>query len=365
MGFQPEDILDLVAYTINDLPNQELEYAFDHQEYFWSDMFEKDAIKIDGGTSVERYVSFDRTGNAKYRSMYDLDDPTIADHAHAINVHWALLGTNASWDEFEILQQKNSKKGFINLIQTKMDDSIIDLADLIEETMISVPDSATDKKHPFTLPYFLRVFTDGSGTVNTSAGFNGQYVQYGNSSYGSIIAGIDSATEAKWRNWTGPYTAINAAFLKEVRRAFIKTHFRHPILLKSPLIKKRAAKMRMIAGTDTVLDLMELVDQRDDNHVSTSKEPLGGMLVADGDLVRLNRVPVLPVDTLDSASYTPIYAFDLNYLQPFVHDGYWMNKKKPMVDRGQHTTYTVYTDGAHNVLPKNMQRLGFVMHKTS
>ena len=50
MGFQPEDILDLVATTINDLPDQELEYAFDHNEYFWANMFEKDAVKIDGGT---------------------------------------------------------------------------------------------------------------------------------------------------------------------------------------------------------------------------------------------------------------------------------------------------------------------------
>lgn len=364
MGFQPEDIADLVATTLNDLPNQELEYALDHNEYFWSDLFQKDAIMVDGGTSIERKVSFDGDGNAKYRSMYDLDEPNTNDTIHDINVHWALIGTNASWDEFEILQQKNSIKGFISLIQTKRDKAIIDLADLIEETMISVPDSATDKKHPFTLPYFLRLLNTG-GTINTTSGFNGATVTYGNATTGTICAGIDSLTEEKWRNYCGVYTAINNAFLKEARRAFIKTRFRVPIMLKSPLIKQRAQKMRAIAGTDTVLDLMDLVDSRDDNHVSTQKESLGGMLVADGDLVRLNRVPVLPLDTLDSASYTPLYFFDLNYLQPVVHDGYWMVQKKPMVDRRQHTTFTSFTDGAHNILPLNMRRLGFVMHKTS
>ena len=364
MGFQPEDIADLVATTINDLPNQELEYAFDHNEYFWASMFEKEAIKIDGGTSIERKVIFDRTGNAKYRSLYELDDPRIADKIHTINVHWALCSTNASWDEFEILQQKNSTKGFINLIQTRKDDSIIDLADLIEETMISVPDSATDKKNPYTLPYFLRVL-NSAGTINTTAGFNGTTVTYGNSSTGTIIAGIDSAEEEKWRNWCAPYTDIDNTFLKEARRAFVKTHFRPPILLNTPLIKKRASKMQGIAGTDTVLDLMELVDSRDDNHVSTSKESLGGMLVVDGDLVRLNRIPIIPLDTLDSASYTPLYVWDTAKLQPVVHDGYWMEKKAPMVDRGQHTTYTSYTDGAHNILPLNMRTLGFVLHKTS
>jgi hypothetical protein len=363
MGFQPEDIADLVATTQNHY-ERDMDYALEHNEYFWTTMFQKDTVKYDGGTSIERKVSFDRTGNAKYRSMYDLDSPKIADHIHTINVHWALIGTNASWDEFEILQQKNAVKRIIDLVHSRLDDAYIDLADLIEETMVSVPDSATDRKHPFTLPYFLRVL-NSAGTINTTAGFNGCTVTYGDASTGTICAGIDSNVEDKWRNYTGPYTAINNAFLKVARRAFIKTHFKYPIILDSPIMMQRAKKMRMIAGTDTVLDLMDLVDTRDDNHVSTAKESLGGMLVVDGDLVRMNRVPVIPLDTLDDASYTPIYAFDLAQLQPFVHDGYWMERKKPMVDRGQHTTFTTYVDGAHNILPRNMQKLGFVLHKTS
>ena len=364
MGYRPEDIADLIETTLNDLPDQTMEYALDHNEYFWSSLFQNDAITIDGGTSIERKVSFDTEGNAKYRSMYDLDDPKVGDSIRPINVHWALLGTSASWDEFEIAQQKSSEKGFINLIQTRNDKSIIDLADLIEETMVSVPDSATDKKHPFTLPYYLRI-KNTAGSVNSSAGFNGATVTFGNATTSTIIAGIDAAEEAKWRNWCAPYTSINYAFLKEVRKAFIKTKFRVPILLKTPLMKERAAKMRCVAGTDTVLDIMELVDKKDDNHTSTQKDPLGNMVVTDGDLVRLNRVPVLPLDTLDSAAYTPIYFFDLAYFIPVVHDGYWMVKKPPMVDRRQHTTYTKFTDGAHNVLVENVRKCGFVLHKTS
>lgn len=364
MGFQPADVLDLVMFTQNDLPHQELEYAFEHQEFFFTDMLEKDALKVDGGTSIQRHVIFDDAGNASYRSMFDLDSPHIQDRGHQINVHWALIGTNASWDEFEILQQKNSKKGFIDLIQTRLDGAIISLANLIETTQITVPDSATDRKKPFTIPYFLRVL-NSSGTINTGEGFNGTTVTYGDSTTGTIIAGIDSASQEKWRNYTGAYTAIDAAFLKVARRGFIKTHFKVPILLKTPLIKKRAQKMRMVAGTDTVLDLMDFVDKRDDNHTSTKRESLGGLTVEDGDLVRLNRTPVLPLDTLDSASYTPLYAFDLTKLQPVVHDGYWMNRKKPVVRHGQHTAYTTFIDGAHNILPLNMQTLGFVLHKTS
>lgn len=362
MGYRPEDIADLLATTLADLPDQQMEYALDHNEYFWTQLFQEKNIKIDGGTSIQRKVSFDTSGNASYRNMFDTDEPKFGDSIKTIDVHWSLLGTNASWDEFEILQQKNSTKGYINLVQTRRDKAIIDLADLIEETLIAVPESATDKKTPFTLPYYLRMF-NSSNAINTTAGFNGTYVRYGNASTGTIIAGIDAAEETKWRSYCAPYTAINNAFLKAYRKAVIKTKFRVPVVLDTPLMKERASKMMCIAGTDTVLDLMELVDKKDDNHVSTSKEVMGGMIAANGDLVRINRVPVIPLDTLDSASYTPIYTFDLAYFIPVVHDGYWMKTTPPMVDRRQHTTFTSFTDGAHNILVENIRKAGFVMHK--
>lgn len=362
MGYRPEDIADLLTTTLADLPDQELEYALDHQEYFWCSLFEKDNISFDGGTSIERKVSFDTSGNARYRTMYDTDEPKFGDSIKTINVHWALVGTNASWDEFEVVQQMNSTKGFVNLVQTRKDKSVIDLADLFEETMIVTPDSATDKTKPFTLPYYLRVL-NAAGTINTTAGFNGTTVTFGDSTTGTIIAGIDAASETKWRNWAAPYTAINNAFLKAYRKACIKTRFRPPIILNTPLMKERALKMKAVAGTDTVLDLMELVDNKDDNHVSTKRESLGGLLVADGDLVRINRVPILALDTLDSASYTPVYSFDLSYFKPVVHEGYWMKKSGAMVDRRQHTTFTSFTDGAHNILVENVRKCGHVLHK--
>lgn len=364
MGYRPEDIADALATTLADLPNQELEYALDHQEYFWCKLFQEKNVSIDGGTSIQRKVSFDTSGNARYRTMFDTDEPKFGDSIQTIDVHWALLGTNASWDEFEIVQQMNSTKGYVNLVQTRKDKSMIDLADLIEETMIDVPDSATDKTTPFTLPYYLRVL-NSAGTINTSGGFNGTTVTFGNGSTGTIIAGIDAAQETKWRNWAAPYTAINNSFLKAYRKACIKTRFRPPIILNTPLMRERAMQYMSVAGTDTVLDIMQFVDDKDDNHVATKKEGLGSMLTVDGDLCRLNRVPVIPLDTLDSATYDPLYSVDLSWFKPVVHENYWMNQKSPMVDRRQHTTYTSFNDGAHNILVENVRKCGHVLHKTA
>jgi hypothetical protein len=119
MGYRPEDIEDLLETTLADLPDQELQYVLDHREYFWSSLFNKDTISIDGGTSIQRKVSFDTAGTAKYCGIYDTDEYKTADTIHTIDVHWAKLTANASWDEWEIVNQKNSKKGFINLVQKK------------------------------------------------------------------------------------------------------------------------------------------------------------------------------------------------------------------------------------------------------
>jgi hypothetical protein len=107
MSYRPEDIADALATTLADLPDQELEYALEHQEYFWCSLFKEKNVSIDGGTTIQRKVSFDTSGNARYRTMFDTDEPKFGDSIQTIDVHWALLGTNASWDEFEIVQQRD------------------------------------------------------------------------------------------------------------------------------------------------------------------------------------------------------------------------------------------------------------------
>ncbi|KKK52020.1 hypothetical protein LCGC14_3109120, partial [marine sediment metagenome] len=82
-------------------------------------------------------------------------------------------------------------------------------------------------------------------------------------------------------------------------------------------------------------------------------------------LVYINRLPVVPIPQLNGASNTPLYTVDFAKFIPYVHDGYWMEEKKPMTDRGQHTSYTVFLDGAHNNLCLNLRTAGFVMHKAA
>jgi hypothetical protein len=280
---------------------------------------------------------------------------------HTIKVPWALIGTNYSWDEFELLQQKNSAKGFINLMKVRRTDGLWSLANLIEEKAWKTPTNATDDLYPYGVPYYLPV-KNAAGSVNATNGFVGATITYQDATTGTVCANIDAANEEKWRSYAALYTAIDNAFLKSFRLAFMYTQFKAPLFVNDPSNKRQAAK-RIYTDFDTVAQLMNLADQKDDNH--SGKDALGNLRVDDSGLCTINRLPVVGIPQLNGATYTPLYTVDFSKFVPVVHDGYWMEEKEPMVGRGQHTTYTVFLDGAHNNLCLNRRTCGFVMHKAS
>ncbi len=361
MSVDLADLADLIATTINDLPSQEFEVAWDNQDYEFCRIYQNERMVIDGGTQIERKVMLDNTGNARYRRAYDTDTPTVGDVIHTIKVPWTLIGTNYSWDEFEILQQKNSAKGFIRLMTVKRVDGLWAFANLVEDRAWKTPTSASDTLFPYGVPYYLK-FTNAAGSVNTSSGFVGATITYQDNSTGTNCAGIDSAVETKWRNYAALYTAVDNAMLRAFRLAFMYTRFKAPLFVKDPQDKRVAAK-RTYTDFDTVTRLMDFADQKDDFH--RGKDIMSNLKMDETGLVYINRLPVVPIPQLNGASNTPLYTVDFAKFIPYVHDGYWMEEKKPMTDRGQHTSYTVFLDGAHNNLCLNLRTAGFVMHKAA
>ncbi len=361
MGVKNADLADLIATTINDLPKQEFEVGWDNQNYEFCRIYQKERMVVDGGTQIERKVMLDNTGNARYRRSFDTDTPTVGDVIHTIKVPWTQIGTNYSWEKFEILQQKNSAKGFISLMKVRRIDGLWSLAELIEERAWKTPTSASDDLYPNGVPYYLKV-KNAAGNVNSTAGFVGATIDYQNGDEGTLCSGIDSASETKWRNYAALYTEINNSLLRSFRLAFLYTRFKAPLFVKDPQDKRTAAK-RVYTDFDTVARLQELADQRDDFH--RGKDVLGNIKMDDTGLVYLNRLPVVPIPQLNGASYTPIYCLDFAKFIPYVHEGYWMEEGEPMTDRGQHTTFTVFVDGAHNNLCLNLRTAGFVMHKAA
>jgi hypothetical protein len=363
MAVKNSQLEDLLQCTLDDLPSQEFEVMWDNPEYEFCRIYQNERIEIDGGNNIQRRVMLDHNGAARYRRLYDTDDPAVNDVMQTITVPWCQIGTNYSWDKREIMRNANSAKGFIRLMDTRRIDGLWSLADLIEERAWKTPTSATDDLYPYGVPYYLNMLDADA----TTAGFNGQTIRYQDGTTGTSCAGLDASTNEKWKNYAATYTDVDASMIDTFRIAFMRTKFKAPLIVKDPASARSAAK-RCYAGYELISKLMRLADEKDDNH--SGKDIMSNLRVDDGGNVMINRLPVVYVSELDdvtdivtSDAVDPLYCIDFSKFIPVVHDGDWMEESEPMSDRRQHTTFTVFLDGSHNNLCLNRRKAGFVIHK--
>jgi len=363
MGVKNVNLTDFIALTLNDLPKQKFEVTWTNQDYEFCRIYQNDRMVIDGGNEIERKVMLSNTGRATYCRLFDTASPAVGDVMHTIKVGWTQLRTDYSWDKLEILRNRNSAKQLVDLMKVRRTDGLWSLADLIEQRGWLTPTSSTDDLYPYGIPYYLRMMN--SDTVVD--GFVGQTIRFQDTTESTVCAGIDSATEANWRNYAALYTNVDNAFLKTFRKAFIKTQFKAPIIVSDPG-DLRAAQKRIYCDSDIACELMDLADAKDDNH--RGKDVLGNLTVDNGSNVYLNRLAVVSINQLEGVTdphtsdvVAPIYCVDFKYFQPYVQADWWMEESEPMIDRSQPTTVTVYLFGSHQNLCSNVKRAGFVVHK--
>jgi len=356
MAVDNTQLADLIATTLKDLPKGQFEVMWDSQNYEFCQIYNSSRRQVDGGTSIQRNVVLDETGAARYRQMFDTDTPTVESIQRTIDVPWTQIGTNYSWDVLEIKRNQNSAKGFINLMESRRMERMWGIAEEIEDRGWKTPVSATNKLHPYGIPYYLNMLNAGV----TDGGFLGQTIRYQDLSTGTVCAGLDAAVESKWRNYADTYTRVDNTLLRKLRKAFLLTRFKAPPQVKAPGQDNPGSNVKIYCDADRAVEFMDLSDKRDDNN--TQADLAGKALVQVEGATMFNRRPIVYIPQLDGVTYQPIYCVDWSKIQPIVQEGYWMVEGKPTTDRGQHTVFTVYLDGSHNNLCINRRTAGFVLH---
>jgi len=363
MAVKNSQLADLLQTTLENLPNQEFEVMWDNPEYEFCRIYQNERLEIDGGTAISRRVMLNHSGAAKYRRLYDTDEPPVNSVMQTITVPWTQIGTDYSWEKREILRNRNSAVRFIDLMESRRIDGLWSLADLIEERAWKTPTSATDDLYPYGVPYYLNMLDADA----TTAGFNGQTIRYQDGTTGTACAGLDASTNDKWKNYAAIYSSVDAAMIDTFRVAFLRTKFKAPLFIKDPA-DGRVASKRCYAGYDLISKLMRLADMKDDRH--TGKDILSNLRVDDGGNAMINRLPVVYVSELDDVtdpvttdSTDPLYCVDFSKFIPVVHADDWMEESEPFNTKGQHTVFTVFLDGSHNNLCLNRRKAGFVIHK--
>jgi hypothetical protein len=346
-------------------PKNELTVTWDDNRFEAARIFNQESIKKQGGTTITGKVMFSPTGSARYVGYYEVDELSQGEDIQEFTMPWCRMTTNWSWDEFEILQNRSNPEGFIDLAKAKEMQAMWDLAKLFEEALWQAPTSASDDKYPRGIPYYIRMLDADS----TTAGFNGQTIRYRNGSTGTTCSGIDASTYTNWKNWAATYTAVNNDLITTLRTAFLYSEFKPP-LGATQFEQRKAAKQRVYTGRPVKAALFDYLDAKDDVH--QTKEAFGRMVVSNGGTdMMINGLDVVGIKSLDAATdpvtgddTDPIYCVDLSYLQPVVYSGYWMNTRGP-VHGGtkQHTVWTMFKDGAHNIWCPDPRSAGIVIHK--
>ena len=59
MGVKNSDLVDLIASTLPDLPEQYFEVTWDNQDYEFCRIYQTERMEVDGGTDIQRKVMFD------------------------------------------------------------------------------------------------------------------------------------------------------------------------------------------------------------------------------------------------------------------------------------------------------------------
>ena len=364
-GVKDVDLRDLVTVTLENLPKLNFEVAWDHTDYEFCRIYQSDRMVIEGGESITRFIQLTPGGNARYRRAFDTDEPAITNKMFKINVPWSRIGTHYSWDKTELLKNRNNAVRIIDLIKSRRTSEMWGLANLIEERAWKTPTNSSDDLFPFGVPYYLNSMDKDT----TTDGFVGQTVKFQDQSTSNVCAGINANTNAPWKSYAALYTAIDNNFLKTLRTAFVKTKFKVPQFITDPSDPRIATK-RGYCDDDNIVRLMEMADQRDDNH--TPDDLFGKVMIKNGEdgVTYINKVPFINITELNGITdpettdvLSPFYVVDFSRFIPYVQADYWMSEGDPQTQTGQHTVFTVFLDGMHQNLCTNRRRAGFVLHK--
>lgn len=361
-GIKNSQLLDLLATTLPDLPDNEFEVAWDYRDYeVVNRWFKSDKIEVDGGVTIDRRIMLDDSGTARYVRLYEPSTPNVVDVQKSMSVPWCQLETSWSVERREMLRNRNSAKGFIKLLMSRRVDSMCSLANLLEDKAWSTPYDANDDKHPLGLPYWIAMANDG---VTSEGDFIGQTVRYGDGSTTTTRAGLSSATHAKWRNWAGTYTAVNRTLIKRMRKAFRAIRFRSPVIVKD-MTEGPSSNFRIYMDLDTIIEFEELAHAQNDN--------LGAEIADFGGSTTFRRVPMIDIPQLDTFtvkdgggndfSADPIFMVNHSKFYPIVQEDDWLVESEPETDRLLHNVFTTFVDGSHQYMSTNLRTCGAVLHK--
>jgi hypothetical protein len=355
VGISNTDLIDLQRTTLQNLPDLEFEVALENQAYEVTNRwFKKDKKQVESGTSIQRNIMLDKTGNAKHVRLYQKTPINVADAQYLLSAPWVQVQTHYSIERREALRNRAPAR-YIDLLRSRRVDATVDLANLLELRAWLTPNNQNDDLNPRGVPYWINKAPTGVSQVGA---FNGITIRFGDGSTSTVKAGLDgnASTSTKWRNWAFTYDAVNSDFVKRMRRAFHATKFQSPKSAKD-IDRDEDQDFRIYMPLDPLTEFEDLVTKQNDNLGSDADKYHG--------TTRFRGCPIIYENQLDADVDAPVVALNHKKFVPFILEGDWMRESDPMMDVEQHNVMTTYIDGSYQFMCLNVREGGFIGHKVT
>lgn len=357
MTLQANNDLDLVVATLNELGEYKWTDAVATiQDYvFLSQMLRKERTGFEAGPRGQFNIQVKPGGAASMVGLMATDVINIVNTLITGLWDWRHCNTNWAVDQREIAMNRQPRR-ILDLVNTRRQTAMRDLAELLETQAWSLPGGAADVLNLYGIPYWI--------VPNTSQGFNG-----GNPfGYSGGAAGVSSVTYPTWANYTDQWTEpTQLDLIRKWRRAAYFTNFMSPTNVTIPSYS---------TGNRYGYYTTMFVLQRCEEAAAFQNDNLGTDIAKmDGQAV-FRRIPITWAPKLESLSgqgmsgtfvnatyastggqpVNPIYGINWGIAQIAFLEGWYMREQGPYMVPGQHTLLATQVDTSLQFVIRDRRR---------
>ena len=319
---------------------------------------------ISGGKSVKWNAQYRENGQSQATRPGMIRERQLVQTMTTAELGWVQAYGSYGILKREMLENWGDQQ-IINLVKTKREAGLRDLANTLEPILWNAGSSSTDDLAPAGISYWLPPITGAQVLAGTGAG---AHQGTAHTSF-SNTAGIDAsdAAYARWCSyndtWSNSSGEVTEEDLRRMGRAWRRAHFKNPIGLGTaavPTIKL------FLGACETIVDSFSSAARR--NNDETGADPAkyyGAGLSADGAPI-FKGTPLVWCEDLDAhADYTaagyPLVGLNLDEWKPRVfRDCNFVEELQP-VFRDQPDLFVTDIDLMYQISVWNRQACGFVI----
>ena len=352
---------DILQGTLQDLKVKKAFLTYAYTNYDLLNDIWNGRMKLGGGKNIERYITLGDEGNAAHRGRWAEDTHNVVNVQSTIKADWVTASSSLSYNVQE--QDMNSGAAQIyDVIESKYDNCLRELADEMFESMISSPTSADDNLNPFGIPAWISF--GGDNTTGGWTAYNGHYNDGSGTAITGGIGGIASSATAKarWANYYADHQGdIDDSLLVLLDRATRKLNFKGPMIPKALDDTGRGAGKFSLYSNDNVIGTINLMYAKADDQMGVRINQHFGIPYFKGMPFQY----CAPLDTANTSTYgtDPIIGLNKELFYPVVHSNWDFKIGKPRQRDSQHLVMTVDMDVMYTYIAQNRQFCGFLVNE--